>query len=148
MNINQVNGTITELTSANGTDENSLSYPTAVSPVVRPLTADTTVFNYTFKANSVNVLKLNTDTQSALIQPVSSISPINVYPTFTHNEISINTTDQGRYSVSVINASGQQMIQKEASGLLKLDMSDLTAGVYLIRVVSDNDTFVKKVIRY
>jgi hypothetical protein len=50
--------------------------------------------------------------------------------------------------VSVINASGQQMIQKEASGLLKLDLSDLTAGVYLIRVVSDNDTFVKKVIRY
>jgi hypothetical protein len=50
--------------------------------------------------------------------------------------------------VRVINANGQQMVQKEATGLLKLDMSDFTAGVYLIRVVNGNDTFVKKVIRY
>jgi len=91
---------------------------------------------------------LKTDIQSAVIQPVSTSSRINVYPTFTHNEIYINTTDQGRYSVRVINANGQQMIQKEATGMLKIDMSDLTAGVYLIRVVNGTDTFVKKVIRY
>ena len=52
--------TATVLTSAAGTDENSLEQPTKVSPVQHPLNLAGSRFRHTFPANSLTVLRLKT----------------------------------------------------------------------------------------
>lgn len=52
------NGTLTLLTSANLSDENTLDNPRKVSPVVQKLGATGALFNHEFPANSVSVLRV------------------------------------------------------------------------------------------
>jgi alpha-L-arabinofuranosidase len=54
------NGTATVLTSGNTADENSLSSPAKVIPVVQNLTNLGTTFNFNFPPNSVTILRLKT----------------------------------------------------------------------------------------
>ncbi|MDD4970565.1 MAG: alpha-L-arabinofuranosidase C-terminal domain-containing protein [Paludibacter sp.] len=148
MNTNLINGTITELTSGNVADENSIVNPTNVIPVIKSVYSDTTVLNYTFKANSVNVLKLNVDNAYALNLQVEPKKEPAVYPSFTHSEIFVTTPVDGKYSICVLNTSGKQLINNEAFGIHKIDLSGFNAGVYLVRVNSGSGIFVKKVIKY
>jgi len=148
LNSKVINGTLTELTSDSGTNENSLVSPTSVFPVTNSIFCDTTVLNYTFKANSVNVLKLKTDDVSAINQPVQTKNNILIAPTFTHKDVFIKNSSDTKYIISVLNVSGQQLIYKEAVGGQILDLSSLNTGVYFIHVSIGSQIIVKKVIRY
>jgi len=116
-------------------------------PVISAIHSDSSVLNYIFKANSVNVLKLNVDIESALNQPERT-NNIEIYPTFTQNEIYIKNSAEGKSTVCVLNSTGQLLISKVVTGLQKIDLTNLNKGIYLIRVTNGTRTIVKKVIRY
>ena len=65
-NATRINGDATVLTSANVTDENSLNSPTSIIPVNTSIDTIGNSLNYTFKANSVTILKLNTSGTRAI----------------------------------------------------------------------------------
>jgi len=142
-----INGSIIELTSGNAMNENSISNPTNIIPVISTIHSDSSVLNYIFKANSVNVLKLNVDIESAVNLPERSTN-MEIYPTFTQNEIYIKNSAEGKSTVCVLNSTGQQLISEVVSGLQKINLTNLNTGIYLIRVTNGTRTIVKKVIRY
>jgi len=128
-------------------NENSISNPTNIIPVISTIHSDSSVLNYIFKANSVNVLKLNVDIESAVNLPERSTN-MEIYPTFTQNEIYIKNSAEGKSTVCVLNSTGQQLISEVVSGLQKINLTNLNTGIYLIRVTNGTRTIVKKVIRY
>jgi len=143
-----IDGSIIELTSGNILGENTLSNPVNIQLVTSGVHSDSPVLTYTFKANSVNVLKLNADIQSAIIQPEQSTGNIEIFPTMTHNEVSLKSASEGVCTVKVLNSNGQQLLSKNFTGALKLDLAPLNQGLYFIRVTNGTGSIVKKVIRY
>ncbi len=148
LNTNVINGTVTELTSSNISDENSITNPVNVVPVTSSIYSDKSLLNFTFKANSINVFKLKVDIKSAINQLSASSNNFNIYPTFTHNNVIIKNTSEKKYQVNVLDLNGHQLISTEVTDVLKLDLSNLNTGVYLIRVTSSEKVFVTKVVKY
>ncbi|MGA2247201.1 MAG: alpha-L-arabinofuranosidase C-terminal domain-containing protein [Verrucomicrobiota bacterium] len=68
-------GTLIQLTSANATDENSLSNPTLVFPTTNTLTTAGTNFAVTLPANSLSIFKLEASGFHAPTNLLFSISP-------------------------------------------------------------------------
>ena len=148
LNTNVINGSVTELTSANISDENTITNSVNVVPVTSSIYSDKSFLNYTFKANSINVFKLKVDINSAVNQPSASSNIVQVYPTFTHNDVFIKNNAEKKYLVNVLDLNGHQMISTVATDNIKLDLSNLDTGVYLIRVTSSEKVFVTKVVKY
>ena len=68
---------------------------------------------------------------------------INVYPNPTNGLLNIE--GQGTMHISVSNLLGQALQETTASGNTTLDMSRLEAGMYLIRIESENGVTIQKV---
>jgi hypothetical protein len=66
-----------------------------------------------------------------------------LYPNPTSNNIQI-ITDLIIDNIEVIDNSGQVVLQSEKTDL---DISSLTSGVYFVRIYSDNQTIMKKIIK-
>ena len=69
---------------------------------------------------------------------------VRVYPNPTHGMVTIES--EGMTAVSVYNALGQCVLQKEISGnQTVLDMQNVATGLYLLRVNTEKGTFSKPV---
>jgi hypothetical protein len=68
---------------------------------------------------------------------------INVYPNPTNGRLNIE--GQGTMHISVSNLLGQALQETTANGNTTLDMSRLEAGMYLIRIESENGVTIQKV---
>lgn len=148
LGTNSINGTITELTSASVTDENSISDPTNIIPVTNLINSDNTVLNCIFKPNSVNVLKLNVDANTSVNHLIMPCDDISVYPTFIHNEVYVKSSSNNKFSIAVFDLNGQQLVEQEACGVQKIDFTKINAGVYLIQIKCLEKVFVNKVVKY
>ncbi|ALO16906.1 hypothetical protein L21SP5_03293 [Salinivirga cyanobacteriivorans] len=78
--------------------------------------------------------------------PQSSIS-LNVYPNPTSDRLNI-ASDSSIEKVEIFNAQGQIVIQRAANAdKLSLNISDLTEGTYFVRVQSNNNVGVERIIK-
>lgn len=147
LNINKVNGTVTELSSANLTDENSLVTPTSIAPVVTVIDSCGTLFNYTLKPKSVNIFKLNVSGTTGIVQPNKTSTSMKVYPSFTHDNIYVQNTDEGKYEVNIVDVNGRILIKQNGTGLSKVDLSSQNSGFFFVQIKTGNNVFVQKVIK-
>jgi len=148
LNSENVTGTVTEVTSTNLTDENSLLEPTKIVPVTSSINSATSAMKYTFKPNSVSILKLNvTKKVTGISQSENSFGVIKVYPTSTKDFVYVERMDGGKYSINVVDTAGQRIISRQALGLTKVNLSNQKPGVYFIQIKSGIKTYVQKVIK-
>jgi len=148
LSSDNVTGTATELTSANLGDENSILNPTKIVPVTSSVNSATPALNYTFKPNSVTVMKLNISGKSnGIVLPNGSADEVKIYPAITKDYVYIQKVDSAKYNINVIDSTGKTMISRQASGAEKVNLSRLKSGIYFIQIKSGSKVFVQKVIK-
>ncbi len=69
-----------------------------------------------------------------------------VYPVPVSNELTIKTNNSNRYSYQLINSIAQIMLQGSFGEIVKLDVSNLANGVYLLKLNNNNTSIIKKII--
>lgn len=125
-------------------DSSSLANPTHIY---------STNGNYTITQIVYNTCA--SDTFTSNIRIVTSIAEqqmndLLIYPNPTNNQLFIDLQDQDRSLVSIylLDLKGALVLKENhsnASKIHKLDVSNLSAGTYLLRIVAGNHTFVQRV---
>ena len=70
---------------------------------------------------------------------------VNVYPNPTSNFVTVQAN--GMNHITVLNPLGQMVYDANVDGdIQKLDMSQYEAGVYMVRVATENGTSVQRVV--
>ncbi len=111
-----------------------------VGPVVRALAVDSE--NSIWIATSSGVSKLN-DHQVNLTE--ISDQKFSMYPNPTNGNVQIKFENQGQANVEVLNAN-MQLVQSFQSNesQLTLDLSDLSSGIYFVRVAGNVERLIKQ----
>ncbi len=148
LNKKTIDGSMTELTSTFVSDENSISNPLNVAPAVISVHSDSTVLHYLFKANSVNILKLNIDNNTQLISPQNPSESVDIYPSMTNGNVYIKSVSNDRFNISVLNIDGGQLLNQQVVGSQMIDLSHFSSGLYLFKIRIGNQLVVKKVLKY
>lgn len=77
----------------------------------------------------------------------SALNAVSVYPTITSNFITLNNTETIKnIKASVFNVNGAQL-KTVALNNNKLDFSNLSSGLYFVRIESNTASITKKIIR-
>ncbi len=84
--------------------------------------------------------------------PVNGIDNIlagqfTIFPNPAHNIVNIKAkTNDFNFNISISDLTGKSVYQQSGSGQLQINVSQLPAGMYLIKVSGDNHSFIKKLI--
>lgn len=145
--INVLGGQATVLSSGNGLNENTLANKTSIAPVTTAIESVSKAFNYTFKANSVTVLQLNTSVINALpLQKKSEVS-IEIYPNPTKDNITLKGIENERGTVEIQNLIGQTILKTEVSNNASIDLSAVKSGSYILKVQDGNRIISTKLLK-
>jgi len=68
-----------------------------------------------------------------------------VFPNPTKGKLEIDGYENAE--ISIYNLSGEKLIERSVSGKSNIDIEDFPAGTYLIKVISDTETFTSRVIK-
>jgi hypothetical protein len=117
---------------ATGLDENTLAQPTKIVPVTTTLDSVGSDFNYTFKANSVTILKLNTGSTNSVGTIKKKDDVLTVYPNPGKNFICVKGSGPEDISVELRNMIGQTVLSKKIQSGNKINISSLQSGVYIV----------------
>jgi alpha-L-arabinofuranosidase len=126
----KVGGNSTILTSANAADENSLTELNKISPVIT--TIDSLGNNYTFKANSVTIFKLNTSNVTAVPVVINKNQQLSVFPNPGNGYICIKGAELKNISVDIRDLSGQTLVRTIIMSGNKIDITALKSGAYML----------------
>ncbi|MEI6576390.1 MAG: T9SS type A sorting domain-containing protein [Bacteroidota bacterium] len=100
--------------------------------------------NY-FKKNGVTC---GTQVTLAINDPNATSSGITIYPNPASQLLFIQSVVDRKGTVSIMNLMGQELMTTALSGQkTKLDLGNLEAGVYLVKITSGSNTFMKKIIK-
>ncbi len=74
---------------------------------------------------------------------------VSVYPNPTNNVLNIRVASNvGDASVTLYNVQGKQLhTQSVESNITRLEIANMTAGIYVAKIVADNKTYIKKIIK-
>ena len=76
---------------------------------------------------------------NASIEKVEENPTFSIYPNPTNGELTIELMKQDEYSVSITNLTGQEVfLESKLIGSKKIDLSNVSKGYYIIRVVDQN----------
>jgi N-acetylneuraminic acid mutarotase len=79
----------------------------------------------------------------------SANQEIRIYPNPTRDLINVQTSEQGIYSLELINLSGQVIKHTEFSeNSIQVDLSSYQSGIYLVRGVSGDQVTMGRVMKY
>lgn len=112
----------------------------AVSPtiVITPSTTTT----YTATGTNTCSSSSSTFTQVAVIcggiKSTSSISSISIFPNPVKDVLNINIEEQGNYNITIIDAVGKVVYVNQTDKNLAINTSNLTQGIYIVKVKSNN----------
>jgi len=99
---------------------------------------------YMYYGLSVRCLK---DTPSE-INEINSQEKIDIYPNPAIDKIYINCAEKQNLKMQVYNSVGQCVLQKELSNKSNtVDISSLTRGIYIIKLITPDGTYIKKIIK-
>lgn len=141
----KVSGTSTILTSTNAADENSLTELTKISPVTT--TIDSLGKSYTFKANSVTILKLNTGSLTFVPVVKNKNHQLSVYPNPGNGYVCIKGAESDKISVDIRDLSGQTLVTTNTTSGSKVDISTLKSGAYMLTARQGNSIASWKLIK-
>jgi alpha-L-arabinofuranosidase len=149
-----LNGTATVLTSANKLDENSLTNPTNVFPLVSDITNSSACFAHSFPANSVtvfNLKKVGTET-SVKDKTNTKKNGLLVYPNPSRtNSFTVELPDlefSKPVFLSFIDGAGRSVLNCNYlyNGKRKFSINGLKNGMYNVVVKTNLRTFSQKVV--
>ena len=73
---------------------------------------------------------------------------VEFFPNPAHNNVRFSSDyEDGKLSVLILNANGQEVKKFTFSGSKTVDVSDLTSGVYFVKILGNTMTTKKLVIR-
>jgi len=147
LSTDRVDGIVTELTSSNLEDENSILSPTKIVPVMNSIHTSSSSFDYEFKPNSVNILRLFVTKTTGVADTKGSTKEVMIYPTVTNDYVYIQNSDDEKYTIKIFDLSGQILMNSWAAGIEKVNLSNQKSGVYFIRIKTENEVFVQKIIK-
>jgi carboxypeptidase T len=89
-------------------------------------------------------LKLNIPLSTTLSNVSSTIQQFRIFPNPTNSMLNINT-NLSDYSIKIYNLMGQQLYSTESNhGMQKINVSELTTGMYFIEIRSNSITETQK----
>jgi len=96
----------------------------------------------------IPVLKVYYSTNTAVDEFVADINYLTVYPNPVNNgQLHIILHDNAPTSMSIFDMQGKQVLHKEiCEQQVTLDIQTLNKGIYLIKAVQNNSTFVQKIV--
>ena len=141
----KISGNATVLTSTNAADENSLTELTKIFPVTSAI--DSLGNKYTFKANSVTILKLNTGSVTAVPIVKNKNQQLSVYPNPGNGYICIKGAELKNISVYIRDLSGQTLVKTKTVSGNKIDISALKSGAYMLTAQQGNNVVSWKLIK-
>ncbi|MCY7410780.1 MAG: T9SS type A sorting domain-containing protein [Chitinophagales bacterium] len=87
------------------------------------------------------------------VPSISVNTPINIYPNPSSSGeifIGIDKIQNANATCTISNFLGQNLIESNSTvvkGLLKVNISSLTSGTYLLKIIAANQTFVSKIVK-
>ena len=75
-----------------------------------------------------------------------ALQGVSLNPNQSNGIVNIRTTQTERYVVEVFNVLGENVLTTAIVGTNSIDLSNSTAGVYMVRVSSANATMSQRVI--
>jgi len=135
------------LTSDNITDENSLDSPLNVVPVTSTMHADVSRFKQTFKANSVNVLKLDLSKLTTIDSKKSGGSSIKLCPNPVKDIVRFTGLQKSPLWMELYTMTGISILKKSITADQCLDVSCLPPGLYSVHLKGDNFTQTAKLLK-
>ncbi|HYX09186.1 MAG TPA: T9SS type A sorting domain-containing protein, partial [Bacteroidales bacterium] len=145
MATDTLNAELITLTSESTTDENSMTKPENVYPATIELGMKPISFKYTIAANSVNIFKVNESGKTTWEKEQHKQAGFSVYPNPVNNYVTVHFNDQQTLKVQVLDASGAIVISRQVKDESRIDLSQLSPGIYF---VGTKIFGVKKVIKY
>jgi hypothetical protein len=107
--------------------------------------ADIIAFRYDSYATGYNVDNLNVYATPAASVGENNLSLVNVYPNPTQGEVVVSGVADAIKNIAVVDLNGR--IIKEVSNTEKVNISDLSAGVYMLNISSDSGSVTKKIVK-
>lgn len=107
-------------------------------------------FNSYNGVNRKRLLRLNNTSQLAVN---TNIVSLNIYPNPTRDKFNIDFKNANLFikSVTVFDLVGNELMMDETQGYAQekqIDLTSFEAGLYYIRVITDNGTISQKIIKY
>jgi len=83
--------------------------------------------------------------------PANSVSEelaqkFSVYPNPAHDILNIDNQEQFDYKVQITDLTGKSILKQTAEGNIRIDVSNLPTGMYLVKISNHKDSFVQKLI--
>ena len=100
------------------------------------------------KSTSLNSSKSNVVFNGVMGLDESVIGEITIYPNPAKDKITIENIDvSSLYTIEILNISGQVVINQTIQNNKSIDVSNLTSGVYVVKISNDSGVFVSKLIK-
>jgi hypothetical protein len=103
-----------------------------------------------FTGKIMNVIRAHVGSNSVTdVAAVNHQQNIRIFPNPTKGMITVNSIDEGSYSIVVVDAIGKTVYSEKAINSLntKIDLSQFSEGLYLIRIISPESTEIHKIYR-
>jgi len=97
----------------------------------------------------INPLETYNITQNTCLTHIyekTEVSDIKIFPNPTNTSITLEFPDSEMYQIEISDINGHHIFSENKTGISKLDLSKLKAGIYLIKAVSNKKSFTEKLI--
>ncbi len=80
----------------------------------------------------------------------SESTPISIFPNPTTGELFFSNTDQSNLirSVTVLDTQGRILLSRSELGISKIDLDELSSGIYLVRIKTENRLETRRVVKH
>jgi hypothetical protein len=86
------------------------------------------------------------DSSSATGLSEIAASGIAVYPNPATNTITVNPGNNNQFSLRIFDLTGRELISKESAGSITIDVSQLSKGAYLAKVIQGDKSYCQKLV--
>jgi|GEM_PF-5523369 len=100
-----------------------------------------------YLGNDYGIYILKNDLDNNIEEALSSLNSFNIYPNPTHNQLTVITSREYQ-SLSIYNLQGQQIKFIKTKGQqYTINIEDLSAGFYFLKVTTDKESNVTKFVK-
>ena len=146
LTTNKISGEITQMASANSQDENSLATSNYIVPTTTSIDSQLLTFNYTLKANSVNVLKICTNGLNST--NVVKEKEFSISPNPASKIITVHSDNNDSFTLEIKNLKGQLMSKNKVVSGSNIDLSFLKPGMYMVSaIINGSEKNLKLIVR-
>ena len=71
---------------------------------------------------------------------------LSIYPNPASNQTTVSTPFSGNFDLEIFNTQGKLVLKLQNQN--KLEISNLTAGLYVVRVIAGNSTYSGKLLKH